>query len=75
MLGISQTNYQDIISGKIKIPSGRTIANLILIAVRYANMTEAQALKLVCDDFGIDPGVLEEKYNDNKKYKKNKSKS
>jgi transcriptional regulator with XRE-family HTH domain len=75
MLGVSQTNYQDIVSGKIKIPSGRTIASLIMIAIRYAGYTEAKALKMVCDDFGIDPEIIEQKYNDNKKYKKSKIKN
>lgn len=72
MLGISQKNYNDIVSGAIKIPSGRVIANLILIAVKYAKMTEKEALKLICDDFGIDQSEMKERYNDNKKveYKK-----
>lgn len=72
MLGISQKNYNDIVSGLIKIPSGRVIANLILIAVKYAKMTEKEALRLICDDFGIDQDVMKERYNENKKVIKKK---
>lgn len=69
MLGVSQRNYADIISGKIKIPSGRTITNLIIIAVKYANMSEAHAVKLICKDFGISAETIEERYGMNKKIK------
>lgn len=72
MLGISQKNYTDIVSGAIKVPSGKTIANLILVAVQYAKMTEKEALSLICADFGVDQDEMKERYNKNKKviYKK-----
>jgi len=72
MLGISQKNYNDIVTGSIKYPNGRVIANLILIAVNYANWTEKKALKAICNDFGIDESEMKIRYNDNKKveYKK-----
>lgn len=67
MLGISQKNYNDIITGAIKVPNGKVIANLILIAVNYANWSEKKALKNICADFGIDSDALEQRYNKNKK--------
>ena len=72
MLGISQKNYNDIITGAIKTPNGKIIINLILIAINYAGWSERKALQEVCKDFGIDEPTLEQRYNKNKKieYKK-----
>lgn len=67
MLGITQKNYKDIAEGKTKIPSGKVIANLILIAVNYADWSVERALSEVCADFGIDESAMKIRYNDNKK--------
>lgn len=67
MMGISQRNYADIVSGKIKIPSGKPVVILIMIGVEYANMPESEVIDLVCTDFGISAHELTVRYNKNRK--------
>lgn len=67
MLGISQKNYKDIISGHIKVPNGKMIIGLIIIGVKYAKMPLERIIELISADFGISEADLVDRYNENKK--------
>ena len=69
MLGISQTNYQQIIHGTIKTPSSKVSLGALQIARNYTSLSLESALDMLSKDLGISADTLSERYNDNKKNK------
>ncbi len=70
MLGISQTNYSQIISGKIKTPSSKVSTKLVIIAVNFAGYTYESATALVAKDLGISEDDIKVSFLQQRKRKK-----
>ncbi len=69
MLGISQTNYQQIVSGKIKSPSSKVALGALQIARLYGKMSLDEVVDRLSKDMGISADKIEKAYQGNKKHK------
>ena len=69
VLGVGQRNYADMVTGKIKNPSGKVIIAALQVTILYTSLDPIAVLGNLAEHYGITRHALDDRRAENKKHK------